>query len=119
MNQFDFVNKKGLFFAATIALSACATTTGTRVDADNYRSFAEGKTTKQEVIAQLGAPSDTQIVGSDEGLTYRFTSNDHKTLIPVAGVFMGSKIETQICTFTFGPNGVLKTKGCAQGSNGS
>ena len=118
MNQFDAVKKKGLLFAATIALSACASTTGTRVEADSYRSFEEGKTTKQEVIAHLGAPSGTQMVGSDEGLSYRFSSSDHKALIPVAGAFMGSKIETQACTFTFGADGILKRKACADGSNG-
>lgn len=102
--------------ALTISLAA-GCTVGRKVESNQYESFVEGRTTRAEIVAALGEPNGSSWAGSDETLSYSFSSGDKRGYIPVLGAFMmamdGVKSEVQVCGFTVGKNKVLKAKTCS------
>lgn len=96
---------------ALVLLAGCAT--GTRVDPQNYQSFQEGKTTKAEVIAVLGAPTTTSMAGSSEILNYQSQHVSAAAYIPFAANITGGAVTGQLCNFTFDKGGILRQKSCS------
>lgn len=99
---------------AVLLLSACANPK--KIDVEQYQSFTEGKTTREEVIAALGNPTGSTFIGKDETLSYTITQIDKRGMIPGYGAVLamtgGLKSGSQICTFTFNPQKVLTAKTC-------
>lgn len=99
--------------AATV-LAACANPK--KIDGEQYQSFTEGKTTRQDVIAALGQPTGSTFIGKNETLSYTITQIDKRGMIPGYGAVLamtgGLKNGSQICTFTFDPQQLLTSKTC-------
>lgn len=113
-----------LFKSAALALVVltvgCVKVQGKKIEADQYSSFQEGKTTRAEIVAALGEPETTNMAGNDEILTYQFKKTDNKAMIPIVGAFMGVKVDLQICSFTVGgKNKLLKSKQCNESKAGA
>jgi outer membrane protein assembly factor BamE (lipoprotein component of BamABCDE complex) len=103
-----------LFLAA--ALVACASA-GTKVDQSKVAAFQRGKTTYTEVITQLGTPNGafTAADGS-RSIVYMYTQvkTRPQSFIPLVGIFVAkADANSNVYTFTFGPDGVLKSYGAS------
>jgi outer membrane protein assembly factor BamE (lipoprotein component of BamABCDE complex) len=99
-------------FAAAIWLAGCASS-GTKVSPDQAAQFKPGVTTESEVITKLGPPNSTSTYpdGSRTDMYLHIGMSIHAaSFIPVAGLFAGgSSHSTDSVTFTFDPQGVLKS----------
>lgn len=96
-------------------VSACVSTSGREVDADTFNGFVEGKTTKAQLVSQLGEPTGTSSGTTDETVSYDFTRTDNKMMIPIIGPFLGIDIKVKNCIFIFDAKShVLKNKNCGE-----
>jgi len=76
------------------ALSACATTQGTKIEASDAAAFIhKGKTTKVQLVQKFGQPTQDN-VGSNgkETLVWYYSKStaDPKSFIPIVGFFVGN-----------------------------
>ena len=99
-----------LHFIGALVLTGCAT--GTHVDPESFQRFQEGKTTKAELMAALGAPSTTSMTGSTEILNYQSQHVSASAYIPFANM-AGGAVTGQLCNFTFDKAGILRQKTCS------
>lgn len=108
--------------SALLLLSAC-TSSGVYVDEAQIQSFAKGKTTYQEVVSQLGEPTQkTMDSNGNIEISYNYseTSVRPETFIPYVGAFVGgADSRSSNSTFMFDSEGVLqdyKTSSMAMGT---
>jgi outer membrane protein assembly factor BamE (lipoprotein component of BamABCDE complex) len=88
-----------------LVLLASCSTTGTKVDKNQLNTFLAGKTTYEEVVQQLGQP--TQVVEKSTGertamYSYVNVQARPQSFIPVVGIFAGgadAKSSTAIINF--------------------
>lgn len=104
---------------ATVA-AGCASS-GTLVAEQQASQFERGVTTRAQVIAKLGEPQ--QSTKMDDGTridvyVHIQASATTATYIPVVGLFAGgAKGSNNTATFTYGPDGILKSIGTSAGQN--
>ncbi len=102
---------KTIFIIATaLMLSACVAT-GKKVTQEKVSQFEIGKTTYQEVIQELGEPTDSTLRsdGSRE-ITYSYAQSQMKAqnFIPYVGGFLGGReSESSFVYMSFNKRGVL------------
>lgn len=101
---------KWLLMLTVMVITGCAAT-GVRVDESQISNFQKGKTTYEEVVAQLGQP--TEITRKSDGNTtasyiYSEYQTRPETFIPYVGMFVGGG-DTRMNTamFEFNSKGTL------------
>ena len=88
---------KTLTAMALCALVGCAYS-GREIDPNALSKIKKGKTTKAEVIALLGPPSQQMPMGYDGGVYMiysNFKSNMANAMIPYAGAFLPTSTQSQ------------------------
>ena len=107
---------------AILLLTACAAT-GTQVKESQLQEFKKGKTTLQEVTAQLGTPN-TNIAMSDGSrmacYIYAKASARPESFIPYVGAFVGGTdtVSNTVC-MTFDKNEKLQSYTASSSQSGS
>lgn len=96
---------------ALVLLAGCATA-GRKVDPNAVSQVQRGTSTKTDVRASLGEP--TQISTDDDGETWVYawarSSVDGKTFIPFAGAFIGgTRTDSQSVEIRFDKAGVVQS----------
>jgi outer membrane protein assembly factor BamE (lipoprotein component of BamABCDE complex) len=102
-------------------LSACASS-GHKVNPTAISQFENGKTTYEQVIAALGAPT-TDVIASDGKRTFIYSYAEYKTrpetFIPYIGAFVGgSDVASSAVIFKFAANGTLVDYSSANSQRG-
>ena len=97
---------------ASVLLTACGATSGSKISSDQTIQFIKGKTTMDQVTTALGKPN-TKTTKDDGDVLIQYvyvnTSVRGATFIPFVGMFAGgSDIETEVSGFTFDKTGILK-----------
>lgn len=100
---------------ACIFLASCATAGNERIKAENQTTIAskltEGKTTKQEVEANLGSASSVSFTDSgNEIWTYKHAraTPNATSFIPIVSIFTrGAEVKTKELIILFDKNGVV------------
>lgn len=105
--------------ALSATLTACSTTSGTKVDQSKLSEFKKGKTTYSQVVGVLGTP-DSVSTNSEGAKTIRYmyinSGMDANSYIPVVGSLIGkNKTETSSTYLTFDKNDVLQSYASDQG----
>lgn len=106
---------KSLMVGALLFIAGCTATQGTRVDAQQTADFTKGRTTKAEVIAQLGAPYSESSAPSGGVLLYVFSKRTAQAsnFVPVLNWFKGrTDSESQACRFLFDTKGTYQSHDC-------
>lgn len=92
----------------SLALAACASTTGRPFNADAATHFVDGRTTQGEVRRELGAPQTTQ-QNPDGSVIWLYGSSraaaSFRDFVPFAGA--SSNTTMQALHLTFDQRGVL------------
>ncbi len=113
---------KYLFIVAALLLSACVSA-GVKVDQSKMANFKKGRTTYDEVIAQLGQPNQTML--RDDGfktITYMYFSAQPRpeSFIPYIGAVVGgADVENTMVMLTFDKRDILRNFTSTQGRTGS
>lgn len=99
-----------LTLLALAGLDGCTYTMGTYVAPQRIANLRVGSTTAGESSRQLGRPSMTKI--NTDGTrshiyTYHSQSSDALSAIPVANLFAGTDLSSQILELQFDNNGIL------------
>lgn len=86
--------KRNLMIAAMIAVlaAACGATSGMRIESNDLSAIQKGRSTKSEMIAKYGEPTETTLDSSGKETLIWYhtqTKTDAKTFIPIAGIFLG------------------------------
>ena len=112
-------NARTTIALAAVAVLAGCVSSGTKVSADDMAHLKTGVTTEKEVIAKFGPPnqSTTQGDGSRTDMYMHISSSVHAAnFIPVVGLFAGgASSHTDTVTFTFDPQGLLKSISSSSG----
>ena len=110
----------GKIFAAAVCvfvLAGCASS-GTKVTPEQTAQFERGKTTLAEVVARLGPPNSTTMLGNGQTIivyVYVSSSANAASFVPVVGLLAGGATGTSnTATFTFDNRGVLVSSGSSQ-----
>lgn len=102
--------KAVLIVAVALGLSACVAT-GRKVTQEQVSRFQKGKTTYQEVIADLGEPTNSTLHSDGSraiSYTYAQSQASAASFIPyVGGLVGGSESEHTSVYLTFDKNGLL------------
>jgi outer membrane protein assembly factor BamE (lipoprotein component of BamABCDE complex) len=109
--QMEVVVRNLLSLAALSLLVGCASA-GTQVDPAKVATFQRGHTTAAEVQAVLGPPN-TSTVAPDGSIMFVYVHARSQvraaTFIPYIGPFVGgADVSSQMVSFTFSPDGVLR-----------
>ena len=105
------VNPLTALFAATLLLSACASS-GKKISEADVSSLKKGKTTYEDALAKFGKPNS--LTSDSDGrrtasYIYVHSQADAQSFIPVAGAFLGGvHTENQSLTLVFNKNNVLE-----------
>ncbi len=92
-----------------LSLTACATTSGVKLDNEKLSHFVKGKTTYDEVVREIGVP-DSLMTDDLAGLkiatyTYSHHKVDAASYIPYVGELMGgAENESQAVQLRFDKN---------------
>jgi outer membrane protein assembly factor BamE (lipoprotein component of BamABCDE complex) len=93
---------------------------GTKVTQEQAAAFEVGKTTEAQVRAALGAPNQTSRISDGTRLdiyTHISAHANAASYIPIVGLFAGGATGTNdTATFTFTPDGVLKSSSTSSGT---
>ncbi len=111
---------------AIVTLAGCVSS-GRPVDQAKVAAFERGKTTSAEVQAALGPPNGSSVLGDGSSvLVYAYTHAQARpeSFIPIIGPLVGGADATsQTVSFTFGPDGVLRSEfelpGAVRGQHGT
>jgi outer membrane protein assembly factor BamE (lipoprotein component of BamABCDE complex) len=102
--------KAVLITVAALTLSACVAT-GRKVTQEQVSQFQKGKTTYQQVISSLGAPTNSTLLSDgSRAISYSYAQSQASaaSFIPyVGGLVGGSETEHTSVYMTFDKNGVL------------
>jgi outer membrane protein assembly factor BamE (lipoprotein component of BamABCDE complex) len=111
-----------IFVFAVFFLAGCAST-GRKIDQAAADSLQKGKTTKAEVLSQLGSPERITRMGNGDTIfvySYSRASAKPATFIPYIGPFVGGmNMQSQMTCVTFGPDNVVKDFSSTQGGTES
>lgn len=95
-----------------VVLSGCAAS-GVQVKEEQLAAFEKGKTTMQEVVAALGAPTGNTLMPDGSRMisyTYAQAQARPATFIPIVGAFVGGvDARSNSVMLTFDQQGILKT----------
>lgn len=99
--------------AAALTIVACTSTSGTNISEDRLADLKQKKATVQDVVAQFGPPSSSQLMPNGERVFLYVQSKvrmDPKATIPLVGLFANdSGYSTASATLTFGIDGRLQS----------
>jgi membrane-associated protease RseP (regulator of RpoE activity) len=102
---------------AIVTLAGCVSS-GRPVDQTRVAAFQRGKTTSAQVLAALGPPNGSSVLGDGSSVlvyTYTHAQARPETFIPIIGPLVGGADATsQTISFTFGPDGVLRSQSSYQ-----
>ncbi len=114
--------KKLAAFICAVVLVGCAAS-GVRVTEDQVKQFERGKTTYSEVIAKLGPPNHSMMLGNGMRIiTYAYGEATARpaTFIPIVGPLVGgADVRTTGATFTFDQRGILTNYSASSSQTGS
>lgn len=112
--------KTVLVVAAALTLSACFAT-GKKVTQEQVSQFHKGKTTYQEVITSLGAPTNSTLHSDgSRSISYSYAQSQASaaSFIPyVGGLIGGRESEHTSVYMTFDKNDVLTDYAATSGRN--
>lgn len=112
--------KMVLVVAMALALSACIAT-GRKVSQEKVSQFKVGQTTYQEVIAELGKPTDSTLHSDGRRTLSYFYSQSQASaasFIPyVGGLVGGSETENSFVYLDFDANGILANYSARSGNS--
>jgi hypothetical protein len=94
-------------------VAGCATTTGKKITEEQMAKFQVGKTTKSEIIQELGKPNVNSESPADDGRKIMYTRQksdvDNTCYIPYINMLMcGGSAKSKNTTFHLNGNGVLE-----------
>src|ERR1700722_2049595 len=99
----EYANKIAVL-TIIFGLTGCASA-GVKVDQSKMAQFHKGQTTYSDVIAALGAPSQSSVDDmGNRSISYIYTSTQARpeTFIPVVGAFVGgADTENNMAAFYF------------------
>lgn len=102
-------------------LGAC-TTSGVKVDQHKLDQFQQGRSTYQNVIGELGTPTQELVSSSGERTaiySYMSAQARPESFIPIVGLMVGgADVENSSTIFTFDERGVLKNYTRSSGAIG-
>jgi hypothetical protein len=109
-----------LIIASALTLSACVAT-GKKVTQERVAQFKIGQTTYQEVIAELGSPTDSMLHSDGRRSISYFYSQAQASaasFIPyIGGLIGGSESESTFVHMDFDQKGILANYSAKSGSN--
>ncbi len=102
---------KKIVIASAVLLSGCAAS-GVHVSQNQVSGFEKGKTTYDQILAELGTPTTKTLDSSGHtqiSYVYSEYQTRPETFIPYVGAFVGgADSRTNITIFEFNKTGVLK-----------
>jgi len=114
---------RALILVLTAAMLAACASSGTQVDPAKVATFQRGRTTASEVQAALGPPNGMSVLPDGSRVmvyTYVHSQARPETFIPIIGGFVGGADATmQTVSFTFGPDGMLRSGSMYQSQTGT
>ena len=114
---------RSIFLVPLAFLLTSCMSTGVKVDQSKLTEFHKGKTNYDQVVEQLGPPTQTTI--TDQGgkiisYTYMSAQARPESFIPLVGVFVaGADTEQSTVAFTFDQKDILRNYSSTQGSMGA
>lgn len=98
---------------AALALAACTSTTGVSISEERLAEMKQRKATVQDVVAQFGPPSGSQLMPNGDRVLVYVQSKvrmDPKAAIPIVGLFANdSGYSSASVSLTFGSEGTLQS----------
>jgi hypothetical protein len=105
-----------------VALAGCAAT-GVKVSEEQAQSFQVGRSTYNDVVATLGAPTTTSVNSTGTRMaiySYSAVQSRPQNFIPYIGpLISGYDTQTSAVTFTFDSRGILMNTSTAQSNVGT
>jgi len=101
-------------------LAGCSAT-GVKVSEQQAQAFQVGKSTYNDVVATLGAPTSTTLANGTRTAVYTYAAfrSQPQNFIPYLGPLVaGYDTQSSVVTFTFDQNGVLTGTTSTQGGAG-
>jgi outer membrane protein assembly factor BamE (lipoprotein component of BamABCDE complex) len=96
---------------------------GVQVTEDQAKQFEKGKATYQDVVAKLGQPNSTLMMGNGmRFISYSYVEAAARpaTFIPIVGAFVGgADSRSNVVTFTFDDQGILTNFMAVSSQHGS
>jgi outer membrane protein assembly factor BamE (lipoprotein component of BamABCDE complex) len=109
-----------LVIATALTLSACIAT-GKKVTQERVAQFKIGQTTYQEVIAELGSPTDSTLHSDGKrSISYFYSQSQTSaaSFIPyIGGLLGGSETENTFVYMDFDQKGILANYSAKSGSS--
>ena len=106
----------------TVAILTGCASSGTQVSQQAATQFKEGESTEAQIIAKLGPPTSTTIMGGFKTISYSGMQYQVKgaTFIPIIGAFAGGSDYTMsIASYQIGSDGILKKFSYTTSGSGS